>query len=260
MNQIIIYPHEFNSEQTVLLNKGLRLTHIQQVLKAKVGSTLKIAHLNVGIGLAQIRTLQEDYCELDVIQMEKMQKNSWCHLIVGLSRPPTIKKILEHGTSMGVGSFHFIPTQLTEKAYSQSKIFQNQEFEKSLHLGLSQSAHYFQLPQVHLYPRFSEFCKNFFTQDLIKRPNKWILDLTSDRYFSQYPYSPTKEVTLCIGPERGWLQDELQTFAEAGFASVKVSAATLRVEMSAFYSLAQLELLRKAPSISNNLTLVSTPP
>jgi len=54
-----------------------------------------------------------------------------------------------------------------------------------------------------------------------------------------------KPVTLAVGPERGWIAEDVERFHAAGFTSVKVSSSILRVEHAVYSAISQLELLRK---------------
>jgi RsmE family RNA methyltransferase len=50
---------------------------------------------------------------------------------------------------------------------------------------------------------------------------------------------------VAIGPERGWIEREVETFAARGFAIVTIAAPILRVEAAVSGALAQLALLRR---------------
>jgi RsmE family RNA methyltransferase len=50
-------------------------------------------------------------------------------------------------------------------------------------------------------------------------------------------------LTLAIGPEGGWIEREVGTFAARGFAIVSLGAPVLRVEVALAAALGQLALL-----------------
>jgi RsmE family RNA methyltransferase len=51
--------------------------------------------------------------------------------------------------------------------------------------------------------------------------------------------------TLAIGPEGGWIEREVDTFAARGFTIVSLGDAILRTEAAVAGALAQLALLRR---------------
>jgi RsmE family RNA methyltransferase len=119
-----------------------------------------------------------------------------------------------------------------------SKIFDNHAYEEYLIAGLSQSAIYSGLPEFKLdkYNPAEQY------QDA---PQKFIFDLKTDKSFLDIELDFTKPITLAIGPERGFIAEDLERFHHAGFTSIKISSSILRVEHATYSAISQLELLRK---------------
>ena len=231
MNSIII-----NNENGVITDPKI-LKHLFNVLKVEVGDNIRVTVLNQGLGQAKILKLTEKFCEVEIASLTK-QAHAEVHLIVGLSRPQTLKKVLEHGTTMGVTHFHFYPATLSEKSYATSKIFEQQELDDLLHAGLSQSNLYYQMPQVKIenYNPAAKF--GDFTQ-------KYILEFSTSNSFLDSKINFTSPIVLSIGPERGFVKEDIVHFEKAAFEKIKISASTLRVEHAVFTALAQLELISK---------------
>jgi len=135
---------------------------------------------------------------------------------------------------MGASSFHFFKAELSEKSYLDSKLFQEDRHRQTALLGLSQSAVYYREPEITL--------NKYFPQSLLK-PNhqKFILSLGAEKTFADYRPKANLPLTLAIGPERGWTQDEEIMLEHMNFLPVKISRSTLRVEHATFSALAQLE-------------------
>jgi RsmE family RNA methyltransferase len=55
-------------------------------------------------------------------------------------------------------------------------------------------------------------------------------------------------VTLAIGPDGGWIDREIASFSELGFAPVSIGSAVLRVEAAVAALLSEVALLRRLPS------------
>ena len=211
------------------------LKHINTVLKCKVGETIRVGVLNQNIFTGLIKVLEPHYCKLELLKGE-LPKLPWFNLVLGLSRPQTIKKILEHGTTFGAKSFFLFKAELSEKSYLDSKIFLDQAYLEYMTDGLSQSGVYTHLPM------FSLEKYNAIEQYQNLTGQKFILDLTTDETFDDYPIDLKHPITLAIGPERGWIKSEIDTFNAAGFKSIKISSSILRVEHAFYSDVSQLEL------------------
>ena len=107
-----------------------------------------------------------------------------------------------------------------------------------MQLGLSQAGIYTDLPKfkMDIYNPAGQY------KDA---PQKFVLDLKTDKSFLDIKLDFTQPITLAVGPERGFINDDLEIFHQAGFTSVKISSSILRVEHAVYSAISQLELLRK---------------
>jgi 16S rRNA (uracil1498-N3)-methyltransferase len=212
------------------------LAHIHTTLKLSLGDKVKCTVLNNGKSLGVVSELSKDHCliELGIITPGEKQ---WFDLVVGLSRPQTTKKILEHATTFGASSFHFFKAELSEKSYLGSNLFLEKAYEEFLLNGLSQAAIYTQLPEFKLdiYNPAAQYQNS---------PQKFILDLKTDKSFLDTEIDFNKPITLAVGPERGFINQDIERFHHAGFTSIKISSSILRVEHAVYSAVSQLELLR----------------
>jgi 16S rRNA (uracil1498-N3)-methyltransferase len=231
MNSIILNDH------SGIITDPVILRHIRETLKLRINDTIKCTILNVGLFTAQVVELSENACKLN-LQSSIQSRTPWFDLVVGVSRPQTTKKILEHATTFGAGKIHFFKASLSEKSYLDAKIFENNSFLEHTTAGLSQSALYFQLPEIKVdkYNPASQYLDD---------SNKFILDLKADKSFLDQDIDFSMPITLAVGPERGFVPEDISRFHAAGFKSVKISSSILRVEHAIYSAISQLELIRK---------------
>jgi RsmE family RNA methyltransferase len=236
MNQIVIEQSEYSSDtRTVCLGSGERLTHLNTVIKAHPGDELKLCVLNQFCAMGILKSLSSEEAIIEIKEKLEFPDHS-IHLLIGMSRPPTIKKVLEHATCMGIKAFHFIGTSLSERSYMQSKITNPEQYEKYLKLGLAQSARYYKMPQVF-------FHKNIYAAPYSQLPDsRFVLERDTDSTFLKYQ-PLTYPLCMAIGPERGFSDEEINYLEEKSFQAVRISNTTLRVEHAVFGSISQLELL-----------------
>ena len=235
MNSIVIFEHELN-ENRISIDDSYRLAHLNQVIKPILGQELKITVLGHGLSVAKVSKLESKQVVLEVIKAFDKPQYPQIHLVVGLSRPPTMKKILEHASSMGVRHFHFFPAKLSEKSYADSKIWSDGKAEQAMIDGLAQSAHYWQRPMIYQY-KFLESLPRFENAD------RRILSLAQGLKNQMKPIDKDKGLVLAFGPERGFTIQEDQALQVRGFQAVSLGPSVLRVEIAVFATLAQAQFL-----------------
>lgn len=250
MNSLLIDPLNIfdRKENKIFVRSSKIATHIENVLnKTNVNKFqhYKITILNEGIYYAEVtRLLNSELCF--EIKEPLQCFEPWIDIVVGVSRPQTTKKILEHGSTYGVGKFHFFTASLSEKSYLDSKVFTDEK-DNLLHDGLSQSARYYQAPEVvldHYNPakKYAEYDYKF----ILDFDNaKSFLDVEVPNLYGINKKTMMPKIVLAIGPERGFRQEDIEPFLAHGFQKVTISQAVLRVEHALYSSLGQLELLTK---------------
>jgi RsmE family RNA methyltransferase len=230
MNSLIL------KDNTGLITDQFILNHIHQTLKLTVGDEIKCTLLNKGLATGVISELSAESARVNLGEI-RPGASQWFDLVIGLSRPQTTKKILEHASTFGARRFHFFKAALSEKSYLDSKIFNDKAYEEFLLTGLSQSGLYTQQPEFQL--------DKYNPADQYKnKPQKFILDLKAEKSFLETKIDWNEPITLAIGPERGWIEEDLTHFHHAGFTSIKISSSILRVEHAVYSAISQLELLR----------------
>ncbi|MBT5092851.1 MAG: 16S rRNA (uracil(1498)-N(3))-methyltransferase [Halobacteriovoraceae bacterium] len=237
MNNLFIFNHEEIENNRYQITDELRLQHIHEVLGSQQGDSVRLCLINRGLGIGKFTLLEDQKIEIELLE-ESSGQAPWINLVVGLSRPPTCKKIMEHGTSLGVSEFHFFKAELSEKSYSTAKIFSPSKYHQLLHLGLSQSGCYYKEPTVALSPGIKFVEKQNF-------PNKFFLDLEGEHSPLDYDFTMDQNITLAVGPERGWTEKERQYLIDNGFQGIKIADSILRTEIATFAALGQLHLMRQ---------------
>jgi RsmE family RNA methyltransferase len=207
------------------------IEHIKNVLKKSIGDTLRIGFIDGDISLVKIL---DESLRFEILQSHKSQTPS-IHLIVALSRPQTMKKIIEHGTTMGVCEFIFYHAHLSEKSYETSKVLDQENYHELMMAGLSQSGIYTYLPKLSVINKIPDLPT--FSGE------QFVLSLRDQKKFpTTRNFSDT--ITLAIGPERGFIPSEEELFLSKGFKPVKLSESILRVEHAVFSAIAQIDYLR----------------
>lgn len=239
MNRLVIFEREYSEYlptlQAITLSDRLRVDHVRNILKLSVGDDIKIVLENKGLATGRVSYLSESSLTLNIVE-QFCGNVANIHLIVGLSRPQTCKKVIEHGTSMGVSSFDFFTGALSEKSYANAKLFSEKEYEELLHLGISQSNGLYKIPELRVHKHIN---REFFQS----KNQKYILSPFTENTFLDESLDFDRPITLALGSERGFTSKEVEIFKELGYKEIKISPSILRVEIATFAALGQLDLL-----------------
>lgn len=232
MNRIYLRPDESIDEENkrFLIQDQGRILHIRDHLKKSLNDSLKILVIDGGVGSATIVELDEKGILLHIDEIQKMS-HPRLTFSVGLCRPPSMKKIIEHGTTMGVSDFHFFETELTEKSFRQSKVLTKKSFDKLTSFGLMQSGYYYIRPSLNISK----------TLPVPQSASAFLLDPKGEP-FSKEDFQ-TDHIHFCLGPERGMTEVERRNLIDKGFKPRTLGAPILRVEHAVFSTAAVYHFL-----------------
>ena len=196
---------------------------------------IRLCLINEGLADSKVVEINQDNIVVEIQDIQPAQK-AGSKLIVGLSRPLTMQKVLEHGTTLGVKEFVFFKAELSEKSFLESKFIKEGKFQHYLEKGLAQAGVYCDLPKVSVFKYFSEIPLDSFSNH-----NKLFLSLNSQEYLGVDNVIKKLDSVFLIGPERGFTDDEEAVFQQLDFTPIKIGPSIQRVEYATATVLAQLE-------------------
>ncbi|MCO4792468.1 MAG: RsmE family RNA methyltransferase [Bacteriovoracaceae bacterium] len=232
MNFLWVFENEISEKDRVEITDSVRLEHLHNILKSKENDELKVVLLNQGIGKAKINSLSTEKVQLEIQNSNEGEKRS-IKVLVGLSRPQTMKKVLELASSFPVSDLYFHRSELGEKSYETSKILEANQIEKHLLLGLSQVGRFHTLPNIHI-------SKHIPFNSIKDIETKIIFHPGSSKSLKDFPHN---DIVLAFGSERGYTKAELALFEENNFQKAWLSPSILRVETALTSALSGLDLL-----------------
>lgn len=248
VNRVILWPKdlvssESNSEERYFLEKqDDRFIHLKEHLKSQKGDELKVTLFQQGLCRARVIEMNERGVLLEICSATQKGLERNLHLYLAYCRPPSLKKILEHGVGFPLKNLSLFHADLSEKSFAQSKVLQGENLTKLLTYGLSQCGTYHDWPEVHsTQERLEKVLEGLKGLD---DSQTFFLDQNASLTFSDVTAKP-EPLNLFIGPERGWTERERACFYERGIKPLKVSRSILRVEMAVFSALGQLELVQQ---------------
>lgn len=205
--------------------------HLRNVLREKPGGTVRAGMLGGRIGTAEILTLEKHRAVLRFLSLDRAsppERN--LRFAIALPRPQSFKKCLHFLASAGIPEASFLQTSRVEKSYWKSAALSEQAVEKEIFLGLEQGGST-RPPELHFFHTFREW-KNSLLME--KRPE-------NERRIAAHPApdalpcpAPDASVPVlaAIGPEGGFIPEEIDALQELEFRCVTLGTHILRVEFA----------------------------
>jgi len=235
MNLILLFADDFSHEGHALLRDTRRLEHIHKVHRAVLGDVLRVGRVDGLMGVGKIIHIDPQQITLEVSLTEPPPAPSNIHLILGLPRPPMLKRTLQTIAMLGVKQLTLLQSARVEKSYWQSPQLQPHKIAAELLLGLEQGCdtHF---PVIHTAKRFRPFVEDQLPQ--LMRDHDALI--AHPYVTTPCPTTTDKPTLLAIGPEGGFIDNEMAIFTEMGFLGVTLGPRIMRVETVVPYLLGRL--------------------
>ena len=236
-------PEELDDAGRVRL-RDRRATHLIEVLGASPGQRLRAGLWRGRLGEAEVLSVAGGEVTLAVELDEVEPPPPLLDLVLALPRPKVLSRVIETAASFGVRRIDLVNAWRVEKAYFSSPRLGGESLLAHARLGCEQGGHGW-LPDIRVHPRFVSFVDQELGPRLRVEPSslRLLAHPQGSTWLEQVPLpGPETPITAAIGPEGGWIEREVESFAGLGFLPVAVSKRTLRVESAVAAVLSALEL------------------
>ncbi len=211
MNCFILKKHDNIEGNIISWHKNdARYQHFTQILKGQVGSSYKACYHKQPMGSIFCTQIDEQNATFTYHEGEGTQLSPTypIKLFIGVTRPPTSERLIRDLSAIGIESLTFFACSLSEKSYLQSKIWQAENIQRNIELGMQQGGTSFPL-QVSLIHSFHDLNTHLAQSS----GENYLLDqqLTQASYsLKQVLHTITAQRTtnIVIGPERGLSEKE----------------------------------------------------
>jgi RsmE family RNA methyltransferase len=230
MNLILLFEDDFIDDRRVRLT-GRRLAHVTHVHRAAVGDALIVGRAGGRIGRGEVTRLDTDALELDVTLERDPPPPLDVTLLLALPRPKVLNRVIAGATSMGVKRIVLMNAWRVEKSYWKSPRLSDENLLLQRVLGLEQARDTI-LPVIELQRFFRVFIESLKIDSLALVAHPGAAE--------ECPRDVKRPVTLAIGPEGGFIEEEVASLERAGFRAVSIGERILRVETAVAALLARL--------------------
>lgn len=237
MNSLVFFSEEKTADGSVRIEGG-RASYVFQFHGLKVGQDLPVAEWGGNLGRGQVQFVSPEEIRLKVRTETLPPSKIPLTLVVGVARPPTVRKIIHAATTLGAKSLHFVRSERAEKSYFDSSVLAEQEIKNEILKALEQCCDSMPL-EVKIHEKFEGFWKG---QRENLGPIKLIASTSSAPSLSELGMAlvPGQNCALAIGPEAGWSEYEQRRFLEEGFTLFSMGPRILRAEIALTAAIALL--------------------
>lgn len=224
MNLILVPSIDVSADGHVRLG-GRQRDHVVNVHRASLGDSLLVGVEGGRIGRGEVMRIDREAVELRLTLDRDPPAPLPLTLVLALPRPKVLNRVIAGATSLGVKRICLINAWRVEKSYWKSPRLDQANLRMQSILGLEQARDTI-LPTIELHRLFRRF-----VEDELPAIAAGSLALVADPgATSECPRNPQRAVTLVIGPEGGFIEQELASLQRIGFTSVSVGPRILRVE------------------------------
>jgi 16S rRNA (uracil1498-N3)-methyltransferase len=244
VNSLVILPSEcVDSCRAALL--GPRARYALDTHGVVVGQPIKIAVLGLGRGEGRVSSVDHERIDIDFKIILPAMAPAPFSLIVGVSRPQTIKKVVQASVMFGAQELHFVRSEKGDKSYLQSRSLDEDQIQEECLKALEQIWDS-RVPNIQVHRAFDHFMRHKVAAmgstdevapvRLIAHPDG------APTAQARHKQSSSQSFIVAIGPERGWSDEEVSRFEEAGFSRVSLGERVVRVELALVYLLGKLSV------------------
>eukprot|EP00920_Eleutheroschizon_duboscqi_P043812 GHVT01104495.1.p1 GENE.GHVT01104495.1~~GHVT01104495.1.p1 ORF type:complete len:378 (-),score=76.74 GHVT01104495.1:664-1797(-) len=234
--------------------------HCRKVLNVQVGSPLRVGVRNGGSCEGTVSFIQPPMP--NVAPAVRVRFNEPIHqmlpadpvpsidLVVATPRPKTFSRLLQISACLGVRRLIFVCSQRVERSYMSSPRLTVPAILRDLQLGLEQGVST-RFPDVYVYATWQGFLRNFHAHaeeaSDAAAATRLVADPSACHGLADMNLQskPAGSVMFAIGPEGGWVDDELEDLQkpELAFRPFNMGPRILRCETALTALHAQASLL-----------------
>jgi RsmE family RNA methyltransferase len=216
-----------------------RAVHLVKVLHKRAGDEFDAGIVDGPVGRGRIERIDADRAVyISFTPTGPAPGRLPLEIGVGFPRPIQLRRLLREASSIGVAAIALFPTDLGEKSYRDTTLFDSGRARRALLEGAAQSRDT-TLPAV---ARFASLRAWLATLPAGRERPRVVADnAPGGRPFAAL--LPGRGFTLAVGSERGWSEAERALFRAAGFQSCSLGSRALRTETACAAGAALLAML-----------------
>lgn len=222
MNLILFEPDEIGQPLPI---SDPRAHHVLTVLRRDIGGTFDAGLTDGTPGRATVTARRGDLLDIAFTPGEALPSRPSTRLLVGLPRPQTARDILRDATTLGATELHFVACARTDPNYASSSLWSSGEWRRHVLAGAMQAFDP-RLPMVTWGRTLAEA-----VAAVPRAATLYVCDnYEAPRAFARALSTNAADVTLALGPERGWDAADREVLRAHQACLVHLGPRVLRLE------------------------------
>lgn len=238
----ILNQENWSSNQVKITGEDVH--HIRKVMRSKSGDQIICADNGGRAALCTIRDIDEDQVIAEII--EQIETSSelpvQVTIVQGLPKGDKFELILQKGTELGAVSFIPYKADRSIVVWDERKMRKKMQRYEKIVKEASEQSHRNRIPVIQDALGIKELADlaNDYDYKLIAYEEEAKADQHQSFGNILKRIKHGMKVLICIGPEGGFSENEVNRLKESGFHSVRFGPRILRTETAALYALASI--------------------
>lgn len=238
----LVLLEELDGARAVL--RGRRALHAREVLRVALGDELRVGVARGPRGVGRVVEIGEAEVVLECRLDAQPPPPPWLDVILAVPRPKVLLRAVEALASFGVRRLDLVNAWRVDKSYFGSHRLDDEALREALVLGCEQGGGTW-IPEVAVRPLLVPYLREILAPRLAGEPGRRRLLCHPRAAGIENVGLGGTDAVAAIGPEGGWIESELMSFAALGFTPVSLGPAVLRVEAAVAALVGQLWLWRR---------------
>ena len=228
MNWLLLEPSDIPPDGPVVL-RGEQARHAREVLHAAPGQRLRLGIVDGPLGTGEVLGTDPDgSIRLRADWEPAPPPRPRIDLLLAMPRPKVMRRLWPVLASLGVGHIFIASAWKVERGYFDTPALDPAIIRSGLLEGLRQAGDTL-LPEVTIHRRLRPLVEDVLPA-LPPYASRWIAHPDSATSTSLASLSSSNRTLLAIGPEGGWISDEVDLFRRHGFAPLSLGPRILRTD------------------------------
>jgi RsmE family RNA methyltransferase len=238
MNILLLENEEIDGSNMAVVDDD-RARHIRKVLKAQPGQLLRAGCVDGPRGTCRVASIDGHRVTLEWTPGDPLEPRCPVSLLLAVPRPKVLKRLWAQLAAMGVDQIILSNAWKVERPYFDTHVLDPDFYRARLKEGLAQAGAT-RLPRVSIHRRL-----RVLVEDELPAMGPWGQCLVADPAATQaipavLPQPGPDRVLLAVGPEGGWIPDEVDLLKRHGFIAVGLGPRILRTDTACIALLAIL--------------------
>jgi 16S rRNA (uracil1498-N3)-methyltransferase len=221
---------EVSGDRAALI--GEHADHLVRVLRARVGEDFDIA-TGQSVRRGRITSLKAERVEFELGEVISTPSLAEITLVLAIYKFDRMEWAIEKCTELGVSRIIPLISRRTDSHLATASVKRVDRWQRIARQAAEQSRR--AAPPLIAAPMKLSEALN------LPQPLRIVLAESEEQALLRDVLNPEaagNEITLAIGPEGGWTEDELQSFQQAGWISASLGNTILRAETAAIAAVA----------------------